>query len=144
MKKIFIINFIAILLYGCGVNIIIHDEDKAVTEANLVLEILFINENYKEAYDKFDPEFKKHYTSANLKQIVEQVRSEFGNLKEFQVDSFLPMPGKRAITLFYKGIHEDGVSYHRVVLVGDKKGYKVTGLLFAKQPYPEHKLRKKF
>ena len=44
--------------------------------------------------------------------------------------------------LFYVGEHEKGLVYHRVVLLGDgSEGYKVSGLWYQLEPYPQHGLR---
>ena len=47
--------------------------------------------------------------------------------------------------LFYVGTYDNGVLYHRLVLAGDASaGYRVTGIWFKPEPYPENVMRKKF
>lgn len=47
--------------------------------------------------------------------------------------------------LFYTGVYERGTLYHRLVLQGEAtSGYRVSGLWYILDPYPEQTLRRKF
>lgn len=50
-----------------------------------------------------------------------------------------------SIELFYIGTYDNGVLYQRVVVVGDASaGYRVSGVWFQHEPYPQRNLRRKF
>lgn len=46
--------------------------------------------------------------------------------------------------LFYVGMYEEGTLYHHLILLGDPSGYKVSGVWYSLDPYPEQASRRKF
>jgi len=65
-------------------------------------------------------------------------------LQRLTADSYLMVQGA-GMELFYVGTYDNGVLYHRLVLAGDASaGYRVTGIWFKPEPYPENVMRKKF
>ena len=146
MKRIFT-AVMAVIFIGCGPATVGHDEEKAVTDANAVLKILYFSNDIKGAYGKFDDGFKKSYTADDLKKIIDDMKNKetgYGKLKELKADSFYPLPSKKIITIYYDGNNEKAPSYHQVVMFGDINGYKIYGLYITDKPFPENKYRQKF
>ncbi len=142
----FLLVCVVFLGAGCRINVlnVSHDETRAVADANKVLSLLYLKGDYVSAYEGLAPETRKSLSSDALKALLETLRSRHGRLLSLRADSFAIMPGQKALTLFYVGTHEKGTSYHRVVVTGDASGYRVAGLWFSDQPYPEGNLRTKF
>lgn len=142
------VAFIGLLLVflwsGCRVNVIAHDPDNALAEANAVLTLLYLTEDYTKAYGRLAAEARQRHNLSSLRQQVTEMNRRYGRLVELHADSFLLTPGQRSIVIFYKGIHSNGVSYHRLVVARDGSGYKVSGLWIADQPYPQDRLRRAF
>ena len=136
MRKLFVIVVAAVLLTSC-VKVLLHDENKAAAEAGEFLRILFLESNFEKAYQKLSEESRNVTNPAGLQKITGMMKENIGNLKELQLDSFSPVPGQKAINIFYNGIKEKGLCYFRVFLTGDaSSGYKVSGFFVANQPYP--------
>lgn len=131
---------VAVLLSACRANIIAHNPEAAVAEANVVLALLYLSGDYNGAYSRLSPEFRQRYSVNSLKELRAQMNARFGKLIELRGSSFLPMPGQRSMALFYTGAHTNRISYHRVLLVGDLRGYKISGLWLMNQPYPKSEL----
>ena len=145
MKNKTLIILIALMLFSCSTRVLNHDENKALQDANKVLKILYFNEDYKAAYDQFDPWFQRNYTPDDLKKIVTDMKTGYGKLKDLQADSFSIMERSSIITLYFNGTHENASSYHRVILKGNaKNGYKIYGLNISDEPFPFTKNRKNF
>ena len=65
-------------------------------------------------------------------------------LQRLAAESYLMVQGA-GMELFYVGTYDNGVLYHRLVLVGDASaGYQVAGIWFKPDPYPENAARQKF
>jgi len=79
-----------------------------------------------------------------LTKMINQIKAERGRLKTLAADSYLMVQGE-GMELFYVGIYENGILYHRLVVIGDvTTGYKISGVWFQHEPYPQSQLRRKF
>jgi hypothetical protein len=144
MSKTSVLGVLLLFLCGCRLEAIQHNPIQAVSEANRFLKTLYIEENYREAFESGHAELRNSGTPDNLRQIAERIRQQFGYLERLKADSYMQTPG-RTMELFYVGSYERGTMYHRIVLMGDAtSGYKVSGLWFKADPYPEHTMRHKF
>ena len=117
---------------------------KAALDTNQFLKALYVEEDCAAALTLSDEQFSRSLTAENLKKMVDGIKQERGELRSLTADSYLMTQGQ-SMELFYIGIYEKGVLYHRLVLKGDaSSGYKVTGVWFQRDPYPAQSLRRKF
>lgn len=141
------LRFIACLilvLAACQVNVIHHDEDRAGAEAADVLKLIYLKADYESAHVRLAKELREKLSTSQLRDLVGQVEAGQGAVQELRLGSFLPMPGQRAMTVFFDGTNERGRTYHRIVVIGDARGYKVAGIWVRGEPYPAEKLRQTF
>ena len=126
MKRAVLILILAVVLSGCSVKTIYHDEDIAIDVANKFL-LNIIKGNYSDAYNKQIGDRLKDIVS--LEQFEEGLRQSAqvrGAISKALFDSFEPVPGQRAIQLFYNVYHENEVIMYHFVLEGDgKAGYRI-------------------
>ncbi|HWN10529.1 MAG TPA: hypothetical protein VNO50_14895 [Pyrinomonadaceae bacterium] len=143
MRNTFILGLFLLLFCSCRLEVTQHNPVRALSETNSFLKALYIEEDYPTAFELSHAELRKGVTSDNLKQIVERTK-QLGTLKRLKADSYMETPG-RTMELFYVGMYERGTIYHRIVLMGDAtSGYKVSGVWFKAEPYPQHASRQKF
>jgi hypothetical protein len=130
--------------FACRFQAVRHSPVRAASDANKFLKALYYDEDYVKALELSDEQLRNTGTVENLKQMVEQMKQKRGKLKQLWGDSYLMTQGA-TIELFYVGDYDQGISYHRVVLVGDaSSGYRVSGIWFQHEPYPQQSLRRKF
>lgn len=117
---------------------------KAALDANQFLKALYLDENPSEALKLCDEQLRNPGATEALTKLINQIKAERGHLKSLAADSYLMVQGP-GMELFYVGTYENGVLYHRLVVVGDiSTGYKVSGVWFQHEPYPQSQLRRKF
>ena len=128
--KIFIFLLCPFILGG--VQIIAHNQYMAISETNKTLALLFA-EKFEEAYMHFHPEFKKT-TKFELfeKALYAAIFKESGGISKITFDYYLPVPGQKAIQLFYKTHYYSEKKHElQVVLLGDvEEGYKIVYMDF--------------
>jgi hypothetical protein len=138
-----ILLFLIITNCGCSVTTIYHDEELAIAEANSFIKTYYLEEAPDKAFQMLDFEVRKTLTIGNLKDVLLTLVAKVGKAKRFTFDSFEPMPGQKAMTLYYECEHEKGKTFHKLVLLGDvSSGYAVGGTFFKLVPYPKNKLNK--
>jgi hypothetical protein len=132
------------LLAGCRVTatVIRHDEQRAASEAAQILSLVYIARDYDRASERMHPE--RRVARDELARLVARVEAEHGAVQGIARDSFLPMPGQNAMSLFFTADNEKGSTYHRVTVLGDADGYRVTGVDVQGEPYPLEQLRQAF
>ena len=138
--------FAALLLCfsACHFQAVKHDPVKAVLDTNQFLKVLYFDENPTEAVKFGNEEFRTSGATDALTKMLSQIKREQGSLKRLAADSYLMVQGP-AMELFYVGTYDNGVLYHRVVVAGDASaGYRVSGVWFKPEPYPQSNLRRKF
>ncbi len=129
---------------ACRVQTVRHSPIRAAADANELLKALYYDEDYVKALQFGDEQLRRVATVEDLKQMVQRMKQERGKLRRLWGDSYLMTSGP-SIELFYVGDYEQGISYHRLVLVGDaSSGYRVSGIWFQHEPYPQQSLRRKF
>jgi len=132
------ILFISLCFSACYFQATKHDPLKAVLNADQFLKALYLDENPSEALKFCDAQSPIPGATDDLMKLISQIKTERGPLKTLTADSYLMMQG-REMELFYIGRYENGVLYHRVAVVGDESaGYKVLGVWFQHEPYPEN------
>src|SRR5713226_7659803 len=132
-----ILALLVTFLCDCRLETVQQDPNRAVSDANQFLKALYFDGRFSEAQDLADPELRHATTPAVLREIAEKATQQKGALKTLKADSYLMTPG-RTMELFYIGTYEKGTLYHRLVLSGDaSSGYKVSGVWFQPEPYPE-------
>jgi hypothetical protein len=135
---------LSLLLCDCRIERVKQDPTKAVSDTNQFLKALYFEERFDEALRLADPTLSNSATPADLENMVKKTKQEVGEVKKLKADSYLMTQG-RSMELFYVGTYEKGTLYHRLVLVGDAfSGYRVSGVWFQAEPYPEQTLRRKF
>lgn len=133
-----------LLSASCKVENVRHEPSRAVIDGNQFLKALYIDEDYDRARGLVDSQLQESLTANNLRQLVEKIKTEKGALKTLKADSYLMVQG-RGMELFYDGTYDRGELYHRLVVVGDaSSGYKVSGVWYSPDAYPEQPLRRKF
>lgn len=139
-----IVGLLLPVFAACQVNAIHHDEDRAAAEAAEVLKLIYLKADYEKAHARLEKELREKLSAGQLRDLVGQVEAGQGPVQELRLDSFLPMQGQRAMTVFFDGTNERGRTYHQVVLIGDAGSYKVGGIWVRGDPYPAEKLRQPF
>lgn len=138
------LGLIILLIAGCHIQSVRHDPVKAAFEINGFLKAVYVNGNYSKALELADVQFRQSVTPEGLRQLAEGIRTERGELKTLKADSYLMTMGS-TMELFYVGTYEKGTLYHRVVLAGDlSTSYRVSGIWYSVEPYPEQTLRRRF
>jgi hypothetical protein len=138
------VGLVSVLLVACQANVIHHDEDRAAAEAATVLRLIYFMADYEGARARFEKELQEKLSAEELRGLVGKMEASSGAVQELRLESFLPMPGQRAMTVFFGGTNEHGRTYHRIVMVGDAASYKVGGIWVSWEPYPVEKLRQSF
>ncbi len=142
--RILISCFGLLSLSGCQLQTVTHNPDRAASDANRFLKVLYLEQNYVAAIEVADIQLRQSVTAVDLQHLVQGIREKRGELKVLKADSYLMTPG-RTMELFYTGIYERGTLYHRIVLQGEAtSGYRVSGVWYQFDPYPEQTLRRKF
>ena len=138
MRQIAILLLLTASLMGCAkVQVSKHDPNKAVEDASATLKVLFLENNVDAAYPMFDDEFRNVTTKEEMSSMLGQTAASVGPMTELQAQAYAPIYSQKAMTIFYKGTHERGVSYFRVVVSGDSGGYRIDSLNVSGIPYPE-------
>jgi hypothetical protein len=139
-----IVLFILLCLPACHYQAIKHDPHKAVVDANRFMKALYLDENPSEALQYCDEQMRVPTAIDSLGKIINQTKQERGSLKRLAASSYLMEQGS-AMQLLYVGTYEKGVLYHRIVVDGNASdGYRVTGVWFQLEPYPQSQLRRNF
>lgn len=129
---------------ACQVQTFKHDPIKAAENGNIFLKALYLDEDPYKAFEFSDPQLKQSATPNNLLEMTAAISRQYGKLTQLRADSYLMKQGQ-TIELFYVGTYDKGTLYHRIVLIGDATvGYKVSGVWFQPEAYPEQPLRRKF
>lgn len=140
------LSFYLLLLFSasCKVESVRHEPAIAVTDGNQFLKTLYIEEDYERARGLADAQLQQSVTASDLSQMVKGIERDQGDLQTLKADSYLMVQG-RGMELFYVGTYNRGTLYHRLVLNGDaSSGYKVSGVWYSIDPYPDQPLRRKF
>ena len=138
------ISLILLCFSACHIQATKHDPEKAVLDTNQFLKAFYFEENPSEALKFCDEQIRTSGATDALTKMLSQIKRERGALKGLVADSYLMVQGP-AMELFYVGTYENGVLYHRLVVVGNAlDGYKISGVWFQHEPYPEGPLRRKF
>jgi len=73
------------------------------------------------------------------------MKSRFGRLEGVSADFYITAQGEKRMEIYYTGISEKKLSYHKITLIGDSfGGYKVAGIMLSERPHPEHRTAKRF
>ena len=139
-----VICFIFLFSSACHYEAIKHDPKKAALDTNRFLKTLYFDENPSEALKFCDEQVGAAGGADALTRMINKTKQDRGQLRSLVADSYLMAPGS-GIELYYVGTYEKGVLYHRLVVLGDvSAGYKVAGLWFKDDAYPQTELRLKF
>lgn len=142
-QRLVLVSLILCFL-SCRVETVKHDPVKAVYDTNYFLRALYLDEDSSKALELADVQLRQSLTANDLSQLADGVKQERGALKTLKADSYLMVQG-RGMELFYVGVYERGVVYHRLVIAGDSStGYRVSGVWYQLEPYPEQPLRRRF
>jgi hypothetical protein len=129
---------------NCVSKAVRHDPHRAALDTNKFLKALYFDHDIGGALNLADEQLQKNASADRLARMIEENKQKWGELTTLKAESYL-MTLDRTMELFYVGEHKNGVLYYRFVLVGDAStGYKVAGIWFQADPYPETQLRRKF
>jgi hypothetical protein len=148
MNKVGMLRFTVVLitlcLAACHPQAIKHNPVRAAFDTNRFLKALCFDQDFAGALNLADEPLQQFVSAERLGRMVEENNQKWGALTRLRADSYLMTLG-RTMELFYDGEYQKGVLYYRLVLVGDAStGYKVSGIWFQPDPYPENTLRRKF
>ena len=135
--------FLIILLILGAVQVIAHSQYMAIAVANKTLTLLF-DQNFEEAYLLFHLEFQKQMKYELFEQVLHAAMFEENEgIKEITFDYYLPVPGQKAIQLFYKTNYHSGKENKlHVVLLGDvDEGYKIVYMDFISGEKPSYNIK---
>ena len=126
---------VVFILSGCG-DVFFHKPQKARETANVFLNLLYQKGDVENIYELTTDQFRKTYKIKHLDGLREKLNKKFGKIEGLRAESYVLEKEERTIILFYIGISEKQMSYHKVTMVwDDDKGYKVSGLSFSAMPY---------
>ncbi len=136
--------FILLCFSACHFQRVEHDPHRAVLDTNRFLKALYIDENPSEALKFCSEEVRNAGAADGIAKVLSKAKEDRGRLQKLAAESYLMEPGAE-MQLFYVGTYDNGVLYHRLVVVGNASaGYQVTGVWFKPDPYPESTTRRKF
>jgi len=141
MKRLLTLLFV-VLFSGCLWQ---HNIDKARDTAEIFLKALYIENNFDKAYQMCDEKMKKIFGVDFLENTSKKFKSNYQTIDRIIPDAYFFESGDRAITVFFSGLSEKGVSYHKVVLeLGKNNEYKIISTFFSDQPFTGYRTIKKF
>lgn len=113
-------------------HMIYHNQYMAIAVTNETLSLLF-DQEYKGAYLLFHPDFQKEMKYELFEKVLHAAMfQESEGINKITFDYYLPVPGQKAIQLFYKTNYNSGKEHTlHVVLLGDSdEGYKIVYMDF--------------
>ena len=136
LRIIFISTFLVQVSYA-GVNFAKHNYLMAGNVSKQFMQHLFIEENYKAAFDLMHEDFKKQLNLNQLKELLSKVHK--GVIpKKFEIVEFEIYSGQEFISIFINTKNNVPSFFYRVTLSGNKdKGYLVAGFHIAAKKIPE-------
>lgn len=130
MIRSLIVTCFLLLMLSCTQSGYVQDEQMAIEVANKFIKAI-MQQSYQEAYDqylsagiKFGPKSTIDYFKADW----EAIRNKFGVIQKATFSAWQPVPGKRAIQLYYDVSHKnvkEKVVYHIVLEGYQKRGYTI-------------------
>ncbi|HRU39559.1 MAG TPA: hypothetical protein P5511_06750 [Candidatus Goldiibacteriota bacterium] len=136
---------IAMLLLLAGCQGSLHNPSKARETAYIFLSSVFMNPDFKTAYELVDADFDRNYGSGYLEKLNDRFNRVFSKLEGLKAESYLAEPGDRNILVIFTGISEKALSYHKVNLTGDSRsGYRVSGIVYSDAPFAGYRTLKPF
>jgi hypothetical protein len=137
LRRLVSSSALVLLLAACGLPLAVvrHDETRAAAEAVQVLGLVYVAHDYGRAHARLHPGVRDGGELPDLGRLVANLEARRGSLQEVERDSFLPAPGERTMVVFFRAVHERGPTYHRVTLLGDAEGYRVSELAVQLEPY---------
>lgn len=145
MIKIMNIIFILIVFFN-GCNILWqHNPEKAKNLAEEFLNALYIEGNLNKAYQMCHENMKKIFGVDFLENTAKKFKAEYFVLERLVSEAYFYEAGDRTITIFFSGLSEKGVSYHKVILEYNNKGeYKIISAFFLEKPFEGYRNLRKF
>ncbi|MCX8093945.1 MAG: hypothetical protein N3E50_07275 [Candidatus Goldbacteria bacterium] len=141
MKKFIFVTLI-LFFSGCLWK---HDPEKARNIAEDFLNAVYIENDMSRAYQMCDEKMKKIFGDNFLENTLKKFKERYIVLERLVADAYFYESGDRYITVFFSGLSEKGVSYHKVILEYDKKGeYKVISTFFLEKPFDGYRNLRKF
>jgi len=132
-----------LLASGCYVAVVSHSQERALSDSNDFVSAFLVDRDAEHAWRLGDPELQRRTDVHSIQGVLETIDARVGRLREILPDSYIQTPG-RTMEVLYVGTYERGLLYHRIVLAGDKSGYRVTGFWFQAEPYPQESSRQPF
>src|SRR6056297_1681796 len=125
IKKIFPV-VLAVIISGCG--IYFHSPSKARKRAATFIDLVYMKGKAEEAFALAHKSFRENYSVRYLEKLGERMKSRFGRLEGVSADFYITAQGEKRMEIYYTGISEKKLSYHKITLIGDSfGGYKVAG-----------------
>jgi hypothetical protein len=108
------------------------------------MKALYLDENPSEALQYCDERMRVPSAIDGFRKMINKTKQERGSLKSLAASSYVMQQGS-AIQLLYVGTYEKGVLYHRITVDGNASdGYRVVGVWFQLEPYPQSQMRCNF
>lgn len=137
--------FFLILLFTSCTFFWQHNPEKARNIAENFLNAIYIENNLSKAYQMCDEKMKKIFGIDFLENTSKKFKAKYISLERLVPEAYFFEFGDREITVFFSGLSEKGISYHRVILeYNNKKEYKVIGVFFLEKPFDGYRNLRKF
>ncbi|MBP7792294.1 MAG: hypothetical protein KA120_04445 [Candidatus Goldbacteria bacterium] len=145
MKKLVKYACVFVLMFS-GCNFLWqHNPEKARDMAESFLNAIYVENNFNKAYQMCDEKMKKIFGIDFLENTSKKFKTKYVALERLVPDSYFYEQGDRSITIFFSGLSEKGISYHKVILEYDEKGeYKIISTFFLEKPFDGYRNLKKF
>jgi len=133
-----------LLFFGCSI-LWQHNPEKARTIAESFLNAIYVENNLNKAYQMCDEKMKKIFGIDFLENTAKKFKAKYIALERLIPEAYFYESGDRSITVFFSGLSEKGLSYHKVILEYNNKGeYKIISTFFLEKPFDGYRNLRKF
>ncbi len=145
MKRINEPILLFVLLFtGCSL-LWQHNPEKAKIVAESFLNAIYVENNLNKAYQMCDEKMKKIFGIDFLENTAKKFMARYTALERLIPETYFYESGDRSITVFFSGLSEKGISYHKVILEYNNKGeYKIISTFFLEKPFDGYRNLRKF
>ena len=127
---------ICLVLSGCGVRVLVHDQKAAATSAEQFARAAFVAKDLKAAYAMLAPQARQSVTQAAFSDTLTKMHPK-GHPDEVSAVEYETLPGQAGMYIYLKGRGAAEDFYYRMLMVGDKvSGYRVSFLGRGSAAYP--------
>lgn len=136
--------FLVLLFIGCKL-LWQHNPEKARNTAENFLNAIYVENNLSKAYQMCDEKMIKIFGADFLENTSKKFKKNYITLERLVAEAYFFESGDRTITIFFSGLSEKSISYHKVLLEYNNKGeYVVISTFFSDKPFDGYRNLRKF